>query len=151
MPTDKAPVNAASPARKDLPAAALDSLSLSNSYPCSFCSEVCTTEGWLAYHMKKVHNQQLKTEVAASARTETQSRTRPAKAVKLQALVHCPNCGKGTTVYYTTQWMPATLKCESCNRIMPFESWRLVFFSTLPTREQNEKIEAEIMAQLKGG
>jgi len=151
MPTGKAPAKPASPDSAPTAAAALDSLSLSNTYPCSFCTEVCTTEGWLAYHMKKVHNQQLKTEVAASAREKPQSRIRPGDAVKLQSLVHCPNCGKGTMVYYTTQWMPATLKCEGCNRIMPFASWRLVYFSTLPTREQNEKIEAEIVAQLKGG
>ena len=105
----------------------------------------------MAYHMKKVHNQSLKTEVAASAREKGPTGTRPEKAVKLQALVNCPNCGKGAMIYYSTQWMPATLKCEECNRIMPLVSWRLVFVSTLPTREQNEKIEQEILAQLKGG
>ena len=56
----------------------------------------------------------------------------PPPEYPIWALIHCPRCGWTTRVDYTTLREPATVKCEPCDRIMPFGAWRMWAFGNVP-------------------
>lgn len=59
-----------------------------------------------------------------------------ARECPVWAWVQCPGCGQNTRVHYTTARELATLKCNGCNRIMPFGAWRMWAFGNVSVSPQ---------------
>ena len=91
---------------------------------CPICNAPQRSEGWLRWHLKKLHPEREGEDSPASA---------PARELPpVTYYLRCPFCKAPRTELFISGSKPNYLTCDSCKKVVPTESWLVFCYHNLP-------------------